>query len=141
MFPFVRRGDIIIYLIWVWQRVYMYNVLFLHIGFRYLKQFFLVYFEIKFLGRKLHDRNYWTEMVIIIQYGCFESCQFQPRSVFFVHERKTICLYEYISDIRQIVGYLTLVFIQPFPWRLHIVITYNLPHLRLWYADDTNKII
>ena len=53
------------------------------------------------------------------------------------HQRKTICLHVYISDIRQIVGYRTPVFIQPFPWRLHITIncTYNLPHLRLWYAD------
>lgn len=47
------------------------------------------------------------------------------------HERKTICLYVYISYIRQIVGYRTPVFIQRFPWRLHITITYNLPHLRL----------
>ena len=46
-------------------------------------------------------------------------------------QRKTICLYVYISDIRQIVGYRTPVFIQRFPWRLHITITYNLPHLRL----------
>jgi hypothetical protein len=45
------------------------------------------------------------------------------------HERKTICLYVYISDIRQILGYWTPVFIQSFPWRLHITITYNLPHL------------
>ena len=51
------------------------------------------------------------------------------------HQRKTICLYVYISDFRQIVGYRTPVFIQRFPWRLHITITYNLPHLRLWYAD------
>jgi hypothetical protein len=36
------------------------------------------------------------------------------------HERKTICLYVYTSDIRQIVGYRTPVFIQPFPWR-HIL--------------------
>jgi hypothetical protein len=41
----------------------------------------------------------------------------------------------YISDIRQILRYRTSVFIQPFPWRLHITITYNLPHLRLWNAD------
>jgi hypothetical protein len=34
-----------------------------------------------------------------------------------------------VSDIRQIVGYRTPVFIQRFPWRLHIAITYNLPHL------------
>ena len=43
----------------------------------------------------------------------------------------------YISDIRQIVGYRTPVFTQRFPWRLHITITYNLPHLRLSYADVT----
>jgi hypothetical protein len=48
------------------------------------------------------------------------------------HQRKTICLYVYISDIRPIAGYRTPVFIQPFPWSLHITITYNLPHLRLW---------
>jgi hypothetical protein len=47
------------------------------------------------------------------------------------HQRKTICLYVYISDIRQMVGYRTPVSIQRFPWRLHITITYNLPHLRL----------
>jgi hypothetical protein len=39
------------------------------------------------------------------------------------HQRKTICLYVYISDIRQIVGYRTPVFIQRFPSRLHITIT------------------
>ena len=43
--------------------------------------------------------------------------------------------------IWQIVGYRTPVFIQPFPWRLHITITYNLPHLRLWYADVTNELL
>ena len=47
------------------------------------------------------------------------------------HQRKTVCLYAYISDIRQIVGYRTPVFIQRLPWRLHITITNNLPHLRL----------
>jgi hypothetical protein len=41
----------------------------------------------------------------------------------------------YISDIRQILRYRTSVFIRPFPWRLHITITYNLPHLRLWNSD------
>jgi hypothetical protein len=49
------------------------------------------------------------------------------------HQRKTICLYVYISDIRQIMGYRTPVFIQRFPWRLHITVTYNLPHL--WGYD------
>jgi hypothetical protein len=52
------------------------------------------------------------------------------------HQRKTICLYVYISDIRHIVGYRTPVFIQRFPWRLHITITYNLPHLRLWHRKS-----
>ena len=56
------------------------------------------------------------------------------------HQRKTVCLYVYISDIRQIVGYRTPVFIQRFPWRLHITMTYNLPHLRLWYADVVTVI-
>jgi hypothetical protein len=56
------------------------------------------------------------------------------------HQRKTICLYVYISDIRQIVGYRTPGFIQPFPWRLHITITYNLPHRLLWYADVVTVI-
>ena len=56
------------------------------------------------------------------------------------HERKTICLYVYISDISQTVRYGTQVFIQPFPWRLHITITCNLPHLQLWYADVVTVI-
>ena len=34
----------------------------------------------------------------------------------------------------------TPVFIQRFPWCLHITITYNLPHLRLWYADVVTVI-
>ena len=51
------------------------------------------------------------------------------------HQRKTICLDVYISDITLTVRYRTPVFTQPFLWRLHITITYNLPHLRLWYAD------
>ena len=53
-------------------------------------------------------------------------------------EISTALLYVYIFDIRQIVGYRTLVFIQRivgyrtlvfiqrFPWRLHFTITYNL---------------
>jgi hypothetical protein len=56
------------------------------------------------------------------------------------NQRKTICLYVYISDIRQTVGYLTPVFIQRFPRSLHITITYNLPHLRLWYTDVVTVI-
>jgi hypothetical protein len=44
------------------------------------------------------------------------------------------------SDIGQIEGYQAPVFIQQFPWRLHITITYNLPHLRLSYADVVTVI-
>jgi hypothetical protein len=46
------------------------------------------------------------------------------------HQRKTICLYV-LFLISDTVWYRTPVFIQRFPWRLHIRITYNLPHLRL----------
>ena len=56
------------------------------------------------------------------------------------HQRKTICFYVYISDITQTVRYWTPVFTQPFLWRLHITITYLLPHLRLWYADVVTVI-
>jgi hypothetical protein len=38
------------------------------------------------------------------------------------------------------VGCRTPVFTQPFCWRLHITITYNLPHLRLWYVDVVTVI-
>ena len=43
------------------------------------------------------------------------------------NERKTACL--------EIVVCRTPVFSQPISWRFHITITYNLPHLRLWYVD------
>jgi hypothetical protein len=46
----------------------------------------------------------------------------------------------YISVIGQRAGYRTPVFIQPFSWRLHITITYNLAHLRLWYVDVVTVI-
>jgi hypothetical protein len=41
----------------------------------------------------------------------------------------------YIFLIYQTVRYQTPVCTQPFPWRLHITITCNIPYLRLWYAD------
>jgi len=44
-----------------------------------------------------------------------------------------------ISDITLTVRYRTPVFTQPFLWRLHITITYNLPHLQL-YADIVTVI-
>ena len=46
----------------------------------------------------------------------------------------------YISVIGQTVGYRTPVFTQPFSWRLNITITYNLPHLQLWYVDVVTVI-
>ena len=72
----------------------------------------------------IKDFNAETITSLILQFS-FIICGCQH------HQRKTICLYVYISDIRQIVGYQTPVFIQRFIWRLHITITYNLPHLRL----------
>ena len=36
--------------------------------------------------------------------------------------------------------YRTPLFIHPFPWRLHITITYILPHLRLCYANVVTVI-
>jgi hypothetical protein len=47
----------------------------------------------------------------------------------------------YISVIRQTVRYRTPVFTQPFSWCLHVTITYNLPHLRLWYVDVVTIIV
>jgi len=71
---------------------------------------------------------------------CRDNYFFKIKFVFFLYlllsaswEKNDMPLY--ISDIRQIVGYRTPVFIQPFLWCLHITITYNIPHLRLWYAD------
>jgi hypothetical protein len=46
----------------------------------------------------------------------------------------------YISVIRQTVWYRKPVFTQPCSWRLHITITYNLQHLRLWYVDVVTVI-
>jgi hypothetical protein len=53
----------------------------------------------------------WFETTVLhCATSTFRGCQH--------HQRKTICLYVYISDIRQIMGYRTPVFIQPFPWGL-----------------------
>ena len=81
----------------------------------------------------IKDFNAETITSLILQFAFFIcGCQH--------HQRKTICLYVYISEIRQIVGYQTPVFIQRLIWRLHITITYNLPHLRLSYADVVTVI-
>ena len=62
---------------------------------------------------------------------CRDKYFFKIKFVFFIcgcqhQQRKTNCLYVYISDIRAS--------------RLHITITYNLPHLQLWYADVVTVI-
>jgi hypothetical protein len=76
---------------------------------------------------------------------CRDNCFFKMKFVFFLYLLLSASWKEndlplYISDIRQIVGYRTPVFIQPFPWRLHITITFYQPHLRLWYADVVTVI-
>jgi hypothetical protein len=71
---------------------------------------------------------------------------FKIKFVFFLYLLLSVSWNEndlplYISDIRHILGYRTSVFIQPFPWCLHITITYNLTHLRLWNADIVTVIV
>ena len=77
---------------------------------------------------------------------CRDNYFFKIKFVFFLYLRLSASskgkryAFMYIFLISQIVGYQTPVFIQRFPWRLHITITYNLPHLRLWYADVVTVI-
>ena len=76
---------------------------------------------------------------------CRDNYFFEIKFVFFLYlllsaSWKENDLHLCISDIRQTVGYRTPVFIQPFHWRIHITITYNLPHLRHWYADVVTVI-
>ena len=91
----------------------------------------------KILTFSVKDRQQLNHVICIKDFSA-ETITFLKLNLFsfFIcgcqhHERKTICFQVYISDIGQIVGYRTPVFIQQFPWRLHITITYNLPHLRL----------
>ena len=71
---------------------------------------------------------------------CTDNYFFKIKFVFFLYlllsaSWKENDVLRYISVIRQTVGYRTPVFFQPFSWHVHIAITYNLPHLRLWYVD------
>ena len=68
---------------------------------------------------------------------CRDNYFFKIIFVFFLYLRLSasskendlpLCI---ISDIRQTVWYRRPVFIQRFPWRVHVTITYNLQHLRL----------
>jgi hypothetical protein len=76
-----------------------------------------------FICIKDFNAETFTSIKLILFSFFIYGCQY--------HQRQMICLYVYISDIRQIMGYQTPVFIRRFPWRLHIIITYNLPHLRI----------
>ena len=76
---------------------------------------------------------------------CTDNYVFQIKFVLFLYlllsaSWKEKDLSWYISVIRQTVRYRTPVLTQPFSWRLHITITYNLPHLRLWYVDVVTVI-
>jgi hypothetical protein len=76
---------------------------------------------------------------------CTDNYFFKIRFVLFLYlllpaSWKENDLSWYISVIRQTVRYWTPIFTQPFSWRLHITITYNLPHLRLWYVDVVTVI-
>jgi hypothetical protein len=93
------------------------------------------------------DRYQWNYFICIKNFNAETITSLKLKLLVFVicscqhHERKTICLYVYISNIKQIVGYRTPVFIQSVFWRLHITIIYNLPHLRLWYGDIVTVIV
>ena len=90
-------------------------------------------FSVRFLTFSVKDRYQLNYFICIKDFNAETNTSLKLNLFsFFIcgchhHQRKTICLYVYISDIRQIVGYRTPVFIQRFHWRLHITITYNLP--------------
>jgi hypothetical protein len=100
---------------------------------------------------KIQSINYSTERIFYIFYKrqisiklfylyqrlqCTDHYLFKIKFVFFVYLLLSASLKENdlswnISVIRQTVKYRTPVFNQSFSWRVHITITYNLPHLRL----------
>jgi hypothetical protein len=96
--------------------------------------------------KKFYKRQISIKLFYLYQrLQCRENYFFKIKFGFFLYLllsalRKENDLLLYISDIRQIVGYRTPIFIQPFPWRLHITITFNLPNLRLWYSDVVTVI-
>ena len=88
-----------------------------------------------FLAFSVKDR-YQLNYSICIRLQCRDNNFFKIKFVFFLYlllsaSRKKTDMPLYNSDIRQIVGYRTPVFIQSFLWRLHITITYNIPHIQL----------
>ena len=106
-----------------------------HFNFTQLKRFFT--FSVKDISIKL--------FYLYQRLQCTDNYFFNISFVLFLYlllsaSWKENDLSLYISDIRHILGYQTPVFIQRFPWRLHITITYNLAHLRLWYVDVVTVI-
>ena len=76
---------------------------------------------------------------------CTDNYIFKIKLVLFLYLLLSVSWKEnnlswYISVIRQTVRYWTPVFTQLFSWCLHITITYNLLHLRLWYVDVVTVI-
>ena len=86
------------------------------------------------------DRYQLNYFICVTRRQCTYNYFFKIKIVLFLYlllsaSWKENDLSWYISVIRQTVRYPTPIFTQPFSWRLHITITYNLPHLRLWYVD------
>jgi hypothetical protein len=80
------------------------------------------------------------------RFQCRDKYFFKIKFVFFLYLRLSasskennlpLCIYFWYQTDS---GYRTPLLIQRFPWRLHITITYNLPHLRLWCADVVTVI-
>ena len=93
----------------------------------------------EFLAFSVKDRYQLNYFYLYQRLQCTGTYFFKIKFSFFVYlplsaPWKENYLFWYISVIRQTVGYRTLVSTQPFSWCLHITITYNLPHLRLWYV-------
>ena len=103
-----------------------------------LKNFFFT-FSVK-------DRYQWNYFICIKDFNAQTITSLKLNLFYFFIYRylsassKENDLSWYISVIRQTVRYRTPVFTQLFSWHLHITITYNLPHLRLWYVDAVTVI-
>jgi hypothetical protein len=107
-----------------------------HFNVAQLKDFFYI-----FCKRQISIKLFYLHQRL----QCTENYFFKIKFVLFLYlllsaSWKENDLSWYISAIRQTMRSRTPVFTQPFSWRLHITITYNLPHLRLWYVDIVTVI-
>ena len=94
----------------------------------------------EFLTFSVNDRYQLNYVICIKDFNCVDNYFFKIEIVFFLYLLQSASWKEndlswYISVIRQTVRYRTPAFTQPFSWRLHITITYNLSRLPLWYVD------